>query len=390
MEKLLQERAARITAAIQHKPGDRVPAIAMIETWAGHYKGFDVTDMAYDYPKLREANIAMATDFEFDALPPPFGVRSGNIYTAAASNEFFFFDEDGKAYDSLQHIEIPGGSMKVEDYPELIADPYKYIIEKQLPRRYRLMGVSPSMATMTLAQSAITYQTYINEAVVKLAIDLAVNHGMPLFFKGSTEMPMDLLMDYFRGFEGISLDIKRHKDEVIAACDALYPLMLKRAIHNVETGVFPTIFIPLHIPTYLRPKDFETFYWPTFKRMIDDLVALDITPTLFMEGNWEPYYDFINQLPKHKVVGLFETLDFKKAKAVIGDTLCIMGGMPIDVINHCSKDEAVAYAKQLIDDLAPGGGYIFALDKVLIAPNDANPDTLKAVLKAVKEYGVYK
>lgn len=203
-------------------------------------------------------------------------------------------------------------------------------------------------------------------------------------------MPMDVMMDYFRGFKGISTDIRRHKDEVIAACEAVFPLMLKRAIHNVEKGIFPGIFIPLHIPTYLRPKDFETFYFPTFKKMVDTLVENDCTPILFMEGNWEPYFDFINQLPKKKVVGLIESGDFKKMKSAIGDTLCIMGGMPVDVINYSTKAEAIKYTEKLIDDMAPGGGYIFALDKVLLAPNDANPENLKAVLQTVDKYGVYR
>ena len=40
--------------------------------------------------------------------------------------------------------------------------------------------------------------------------------------------------------------------------------------------------------------------------------------------------------------------------------------------------------------MAPDGGYIFALDKVLIAPNDANPENLKAVLQTVAKHGEYK
>ena len=389
MRKLYNERCERVANAIKHTPGDRVPVSEMIETWAGHTIGQNVVDQAYDYSKLREANIAMARELGVDVLPPPLGVRCGNLYTAGASNEFFFFDKEGKSYNSVQHTEAPGGVMRAEEYPELIADPYKFILEKQLPRRYRELDTTPEHKAMVLAQCAMTYQTYMAEAVAKLGGILAEEYGMPLLFKGSTEMPMDCLMDYFRGFKGISMDIKRRKEEVIAACEALYPLMIKRAIHGVEAGIFPTIFIPLHIPTYLRPKDFEKFYWPTFKKMIDTMVENDITPHLFMEGNWEPYYDFINQLPKRKVVGLIESGDFKKAKKAIGDTICIMGGMPTDVINNSSKEEAINYAKQLVDDLAPGGGYIFALDKVLIAPNDANMDTLKAVFEAVKEYGKY-
>jgi uroporphyrinogen-III decarboxylase len=389
-EKLFQERADRVTKAFKHEIPDRVPIALMIETWAGHHSGYDIVELGYDYPKLRESFLKVADDFEeIDALPPAFGVRPGNLYIVAQSKEFSYYDAEGEAYASVQHIEAEG-VMSEDEYPELIADPFKFIVEKQLPRRYAAFAKSPTETALAYGQTAIVWKNYIQGAIATLGEQLAVEKGLPCLFKGSTEMPMDALMDYFRGFKGISIDIKRRKQEVIDACEALYPLMIKRAIHGVETGIFPGIFIPLHIPTYLRPKDFETFYWPTFKKMIDTMVENECTPILFMEGNWEPYYDFIKELPKKKVVGLVEGADFKKMKQELGDTICIMGGMPVDVINYSTKDEAVKYAEKLIDDLAPGGGYIFALDKVLIAPNDANAENLKAVLQTVAKYGEYK
>ncbi|MGI6731801.1 MAG: uroporphyrinogen decarboxylase family protein [Anaerovoracaceae bacterium] len=389
-EKLFQERVDRISKAFKHETPDRVPIALMIETWAGHYSGHNIVDLGYDYPKLRESFLKVADDFEeIDALPPAFGVRPGNLYAATQSREFSYYDAEGNPYASVQHIEA-GGVMTEDEYPELIADPFKFIMEKQLPRRYAAFDKPPTERALAYGQAAIVYKNYIQGAIAMLGEQLAVEKGLPCLFKGSTEMPMDVLMDYFRGFKGVSTDIRRHKNQVIEACKALYPLMIKRAIHGIEKGIFPGIFIPLHIPTYLRPKDFETFYWPTFKKMIDTMVENECTPILFMEGNWEPYYDFINDLPKKKVVGLVESGDFKKMKDAVGDTICIMGGMPVDVINHSTKDEVVKYTEKLIDDLAPGGGYIFALDKVLIAPNDANPENLKAALQTVAKYGQYK
>ncbi|MPN53400.1 hypothetical protein SDC9_201064 [bioreactor metagenome] len=51
--------------------------------------------------------------------------------------------------------------------------------------------------------------------------------------------------------------------------------------------------------------------------------------------------------------------------------------------------QALGKAKELIDILAPGGQYIFALDKNLLKARDINPENLKAVLNFVKEYGKY-
>jgi uroporphyrinogen-III decarboxylase len=389
VQKLLQERVERITTTIKIEEPDRVPITSMFETWAGHYSGYSVTDVAFNYDKLAEAFYKIAEDFEVDTLPPPLGVRCGPIYTTLGTKEFSFFNKDGVPHASIQHMEGKD-IMSIEEYSELIKDPYKFIIEKQLPRRYKALDQAPDKKAEALGKACFIYDKYVANAVAKLCGTLETKYGIPALFKSSTEMPLDALMDYFRGFKGVSVDIRRNKEQVIEACEALYPVMLRRAVQNLPSGPFPFIFIPLHIPTYLKPKDFETFYYPTFKRMIEDLISFDLTPALFMEGNWEPYYDYINELPKRKVVGLIEHGDFKKTKDNIGKTITIWGGMPIDVINNSTKEEAIDYAKKLIDDLAPGGGYIFGCDKSLLAPNDANPENLKAVFKFVKEYGVYK
>ena len=103
-EKLFKERAARVTKTFKHEIPDRVPIAMMIETWAGHYSGYDIVDSGYDYPKLRESFLKVAEDFEeIDAMPPAFGVRPGNIYAATQSREYPYSCEDSKPYASLQH-----------------------------------------------------------------------------------------------------------------------------------------------------------------------------------------------------------------------------------------------------------------------------------------------
>jgi uroporphyrinogen-III decarboxylase len=60
--------------------------------------------------------------------------------------------------------------------------------------------------------------------------------------------------------------------------------------------------------------------------------------------------------------------------------------MPLDMLAFATKEECTQYAKKILDDCAPGGGYIFATDKPLLSLSDAKPENLKAVLDLVKEY----
>jgi uroporphyrinogen-III decarboxylase len=76
-----------------------------------------------------------------------------------------------------------------------------------------------------------------------------------------------------------------------------------------------------------------------------------------------------------------------KAKEVIGDTICIMGNMPSSLLNVGTPKEVKDYAKQLIDVVGDGGGYIMAGGHSLA---EAKPELVKVWVEFTKEYGIYK
>jgi hypothetical protein len=215
-------------------------------------------------------------------------------------------------------------------------------------------------------------------------------YGMPVLLAGISDPPMDFISDHYRGFKGTLMDIRRHPDELVAACEAMYPLALKMAMASFggPPAPFPLVFLPLHIPTYLRPVDFEKFYWPTFSRLVHDLAGFGYNSLLFLEGDWEPYFDYLKTLPKGHVVGLFEK-KIVEAKKAVGDTLCIGGGISTHMLGYATPEECVAHVRTVLDACAPGGGFILSADKALLSPNDARPENLKAVTDFVMEYGVY-
>ena len=388
-KKLYAERVERIRTTIKIEEPDRVPVLSMIETWAASYAGITIQELVYDYESLITAFEKTMEDFEWDIINPPLGTRPAPVYEVLGSEEFFFAGKSVDSQSSLQHPEAE--NMTPDEYPEFIADPYKFMVEKHLPRRYKELNKPYPRNNLALAKGAMLFTQYLGTMGTAYQ-KWADVYGMPIMTGGFTLMPMDVVEDYFRGFKGISLDIKRHPDEVKAACEALTPLMIRLAQVSFAgpPADFPAIFIPLHIATYLRPRDFEAFYWPSFKKVIDYLTGAGYTPFLFMEGNWEPYFDYLKHLPKGKIIGLMENVDMKKTKDAIGDTLCLAGNLPLSLLNYGSKEEVIEYAKKLIDDVAPGGGFIFTTDKALLSPNDGKAENLAAVNKFVMEYGVYK
>ena len=109
----------------------------------------------------------------------------------------------------------------------------------------------------------------------------------------------------------------------------------------------------------------------------------------FMEIDWTPHIDALQDLPEAKVIGLFEFGDLRNFKDRIGHKIKIAGGMPINILKYKNKEECVDYAKKVIDTLAPGGEYVFTVDRAMLAENDCKAENLIAVNEFVRDYAVY-
>ena len=143
------------------------------------------------------------------------------------------------------------------------------------------------------------------------------------------------------------------------------------------------------MPSYMRTKDFEKLYWPSFKALIDELVGEGYTIQVFFEKNWTRYYEFLQDLPKG-VIGYFEEDDLGVVKEKLGKKMCIMGNMPLSILRTGTVQQCVDTAKEIIDKAAPNGGYLFTTDKSLLTVKDVKAENFRAVNEFVHEYGIYK
>jgi hypothetical protein len=388
-EELYNERLTRLKTTISLREPDSVPIWFPADTWVAHYSGYNIQEILYDYEKLIGAINKVLLDFDWDAVFPPFGTWPAPVLDAIGQRTLMISGQDVSTTSSFQ---FPDASpMQAEDYPEFIADPYAFIVEKLLPRRATELAKPFPRNELALAKGAVLFGMYLARLGTQFGEWKEV-YGAPLAVLGFTKAPMDMIEDQMRGFKGMIMDIKRRPEQVKAACEAMLPLAVKlaKAGYGGPPADYPPLFIPLHIAEFLRPVDFEEFYWPTFSKLIKELAEAGFSCLIYCEGNWDPYLDFLAQLPKGKVIALLESTNMKKAKAVLGNTMCIAGNIHNSLLGYGTEEECVAYAKELIDTCAPGGGFIFSCDKVMLTPNDAKPENLQAVTKFVREYGVYK
>jgi uroporphyrinogen-III decarboxylase len=117
------------------------------------------------------------------------------------------------------------------------------------------------------------------------------------------------------------------------------------------------------------------------------MVEEGVVPFPFAEGRYGARLDIIKEMPHSSVLWSFEDIDMARAKKVLGKSACISGNVPSSVLYTKTPEEVKDYCRRLIETCAPGGGYILT---GAAGMNEGNPDNLRAMMAAVREYGVYK
>lgn len=352
--------------------------IEMVLEYCGFSLHKEQLSLAKQVEALHKFNAEIDTDSVAGAA-----IRWPQIYKMLGSINFQM-GTDG----FLQHPDVVG--MEVEDYDALISDPYKTLVDVVIPRLHKELALDKSTAGIAKAKAFFAYLSAF-QTIGMANAEIAAKYGKSTIptFGGMTEAPYDFLADQLRSFSGTSKDIRRIPEKVSAACEALTPLMIKMGSPKGPAGTkLDQIFIPLHMAPYMREKDFEKYYWPSFKQMCDGLAANGYGIYLFVEHDWSRFVDYLQELPKGTHMAI-EYGDPKMFKDKLGAKHILSGFYPVNILKTGTKDQCVNKAKELLDILAPGGNYIFDYDKVVLRANDVIMENVIAVNEAVKEYGVY-
>lgn len=74
--------------------------------------------------------------------------------------------------------------------------------------------------------------------------------------------------------------------------------------------------MPLHGGTdiMMSNEDYEKFYWPSLYRVMEEIINQGMVPYVFLEGPYNTRLEILKQVPKGKVIYMFEQVDIAKAK----------------------------------------------------------------------------
>jgi uroporphyrinogen-III decarboxylase len=105
---------------------------------------------------------------------------------------------------------------------------------------------------------------------------------------------------------------------------------------------------------FMSDEQFQTFYWPTLRKLIIGLVNEGCVPQLFAEGGYNQRIEANCDVPKGKTVWWFDLTDMDQAKKTIGQVVCIAGNVPLSLLCTVTDDVrefsgADAYGKEAVE-----------------------------------------
>ena len=251
---------------------------------------------------------------------------------------------------------IGGNFMEVDEYDQLIQDPKGFMANTILPRACNNLG-SPREAAATWARLGKEISRY-DDAVKKMG-KISAKLGYPSMRRGEAYAPIDVIGDYLRGINNTVLDIRRYPDKVKAANEALINPIVEEALAYKEMGA-EYAFIPLHLNEYLSPKLYKEFFGDPLKEVIIILFDEGMQSLVFFEGHHEPHLETILELPRGWGMAHFEKTDIIKARKLLKDNCCVVGGLPISLVISGTPERIDNYIKDLFEEIkADGGGFIF-------------------------------
>ncbi|MFZ7134306.1 MAG: uroporphyrinogen decarboxylase family protein [Eubacteriales bacterium] len=379
-EELYQQRMDLMMKTVNHEEADRVPVFALIGTWGISYYGTTVRECLKDRQwHIKEVEAKIYRDMNCDIIMSA-GLINNFEFDEIVGGGTQFISDDGV---TIQHKE--GVGINVEDYPKMIRDPWDFFITEFIPRTHPDITIEKMVQAVRSMMRGFEEMSWIPEYYKnEFGLIYLISGG------GYVYPPLDMLFDFLRGFKGTLTDIRRIPEWVLEAVEALYPITegnipILDTDRNLKPFPFPMTM--LHSPTYLSSKQFEKFFAPTYERLLKRIHAAGKKMFVYLEGEWAQHYDWLNSLPKDFLIGIVEKDDIIKMKKKVGDNITLVGGMPLNVLKFESKQYCIDYAKQIVDECAPGGGFIFSTDKVLQCPGDVNPENYITVNNFVYGYG---
>jgi uroporphyrinogen-III decarboxylase len=411
-EKTYKTRVQRLIDVYNVREPDRVPVSLPIGNLPLKMAGITAYTAMYEPEKalqaIRDFNEKYGAELEYTA---------GLFYSPGRvldllDYKLYAWPGHGIAKDGTSWQFIEGEYMTVDEYDDLIRDPTDFWMRTYLPRVFGALEPMKFFQPLTnITENVHVMQTMplampqVQEMLQKL-LDVGKEYqragqvmmqatrgsratGFGGFLGGFAKAPFDTLGDTLRGTRGIMQDMFRRPDKLLKALDVVADLTIANILKSPTIERLTSVMYPLHkgADGWMSQKAFDTFYWPSLKKVMDAFINEGLMQTLFAEGGYNTRLEYIDRFPKGAVTWYFDRTDMVRAKEILGRNCCLQGNVPTSMIVTGTPQEVKEYCRKLIETAGKGGGFILSAGSVADNPKLEN---LQAMMAAVREYGWYK
>ena len=405
------EKETRIMDAIHLKKTDRVPIICGMGYFPAKYAGIPSSAAYYDFDTWLDAYRKTLRVYQADMIyHQPF--TPGKALEILDPKQLRWPGHGVDPYKGHQSIEVE--NLQGDEYDAYMNDTADYMLRVHMSRvSTKLAGLAKLPRLKDLGNGSMGAQMMamaLSDKDVALAIrtlqqtgremrkwagrqakfnQMMLDVGFPQYFQGGAGPPFDLISHSLRGMAGTMLDMFRQPNQVIKACEFILENELARPMAKPNVYGNTRIFMTNTRGScdFMSDKQFDKFYWPTFKKLVLTLIERGGTPCIFFEGNFTSRLEYLLQFPKGKILARLDTTDIKKAKEVLRGHVCIQGNVPSSLLQAGTVQQVRDYCKDLIDTIGADGGFILSPRS---STDEVNPVNLKAMIDFTHEYGVYK
>ncbi|MBN2240604.1 MAG: hypothetical protein JW712_12590 [Dehalococcoidales bacterium] len=413
IEELRQERDKRLWDAVELKVPDRVPVIFGGTFLACKIAGIPYSAAYYDAAGWKQAFKKMIVDMD----PDSYGWEpreSGTTLEALQSNYTRW--PGGTLPENVPFQIAEKEYMKEDEYDIFLSDPSDYMLRYLIPRTYDAlqplaklsplsgMGGVESLARMLVSpefgpvvqamkkagEASIEKDKVINTMTSEMS---ALGYPEPLPARGGIMPPFSGFSNTFRTFNGVVKDMYRRPEKLKAALQILLDFRIARAVPAVKRDdgrpVLGSCGEAHRVSDeFFSNKQFEEFVWPFWKQAIDKSFELGYEIlSMFFEGRRDRQLEYFTQFPKRSMLIRFAESDIFRAKEILGEKACIMGNVPITLLQVGSTTDVEEYVKKLIDKVGKNGGFILRASTDFT--QEAKPENVKVMIDTVKKYGRY-
>ena len=412
-KKRFEEKNKRFYTTVDLKEPDRVPIHVGGEMYAIMEMGYTVKDCIYDKTMTKSRDAAMHYLLTYDPdsgaglcsyagegeimelVSPKYMIWSGRPGYNIPDNSIQQFLEKPTLHDEdLDLFFDDNGRWRLNKCQPYLCDLYEPMKNFNIPFSSRtptaLAEEFSKPEIKEMIQKCWKLSDMIQEARKTRAIRMKeiAELGFPSNFGGKACVPYDEWGDEYRGSLDCLTDLYENREYVERFIEADQEQMLAKIKTWNPDGSKDgkTVMMTLHrgMDGFLSDKDYRDVYWKHLQQIIEAIMAQNMIPSVFCEGNYATRLDLLWDIPAGRMIYTFEYTPVDVVKKALGDKVTVCGGIRTSDLNYKTKQEIIDEVKKCIDDGAPGGGYIF---KTTSGIDYAKKENVEAMFDTLHTYG---